>query len=182
MRTQASLTWADRCPKRLPNRRSGTYPLRCNQQLPRPPDTESFRNSTKQGAARGSELYNKLKDNPGVIVGKFNNDNIEDFVALIRNSITKAYSWSPHGQLIDKNNIEKYDVYAVNLAVCYGLGSGKFDCKLIPGAMLGPYGESIPGIFGEVYLPTDFALNKTSTGQYVCTTLVLNVQLGGMHQ
>lgn len=120
----------------------------------------------------GPELYSIVKDNPGLIVGKFNDDNIEDFVALIRRPTTKTYSWSPHGKFIDKNNIEKYDVYAVNLAVCYGLGGGKFDCTKQPRT----YGEVKPGIFGEVFLPSDFALNKTGTGKYVCTSLKLNLQ------
>jgi len=120
----------------------------------------------------GPELYNQVKASPGLIVGKFNDDNIEDFVALIRSSTTKTYSWSPHGKFIDKNNIEKYDVYAVNLAVCYGLGDGKFDCTKQPRT----FGEVIPGIFGEVFLPSDLAHNKTGLGKYVCTSLKLNLQ------
>lgn len=118
----------------------------------------------------GPELYNKVKESPGLIVGNFNNDSIADFVVLIRNSTAKKGSWSPEGKFVDRNNNEKYDVYDVNLAVCYGLGGGKFDCTLNP------------QIFGEIYLPADFALDKTGTEKYVCTSLELHVQAGGMHR
>ena len=65
----------------------------------------------------GPELYDKVKESPGLIVGNFNNDSIDDFVVLVRNSVTKKDSWSPKGKFVDKNNNEKYDVYDVNLAV-----------------------------------------------------------------
>ena len=37
----------------------------------------------------GAELYNKVKSSPGLIVGKFNDESIEDFAALIRISAKK---------------------------------------------------------------------------------------------
>jgi hypothetical protein len=178
--TQASLTWGGPMPEtatQSPSNISVEYQDAISKAYPGY-QILSPSEIVLNKEALGTELYNKLKANPGVIVGKFNNDNIEDFVAVVRSSATKAYSWSPHGQFIDKNNIEKYDVYAVNLAVCYGLGSGKFNCKLIPGA----YGETKPGTFGEVYLPTDFAHHKTGAVQYICTSVELSVKAGGMHQ
>ena len=96
----------------------------------------------------GVMLYNKVKASPSLIVGKFNNDNIEDFAALIRNPTKKIYVQTLQGEVID-------EPYEAHLAVCYGLGGGKFDCTKIPKA------------FDEVGLSTDMALNKTGPGKYV---------------
>jgi hypothetical protein len=102
----------------------------------------------------GDELYNKVKDSPSLIVGKFNDDNIEDFAALIRNSISHTNIGTMEGKVISK-----YDFYGGHLVVCYGLDVGQFDCK------------KLPGIIDEVSLPFNFALNKSDPGKYLCNTL-----------
>jgi hypothetical protein len=124
-----------------------------------------------------SSLYNALKNSPSLITGKFNDDTIEDFVALIRSTTTMTKSWAPHGELVDKNNLETYAVYAVNLAICYGLGNGKFNCQLKPKS----YGQTSPGIFGEIYLPTGSVTSQASALKYVCTSMGLQLQAGGGH-
>ena len=102
----------------------------------------------------GDELYNKVKGSPGLIVGNFNGDNIQDFAALIRNLVKQTNIGTMGGKIISR-----YHFYGGHLVVCYGLGGGKFDCKILP------------GIVDEVHLPFNFALNKTGPGKYSCYTL-----------
>ena len=100
----------------------------------------------------GPELYNQVKASPGLIVGKFNDDNIEDFAALVRDSTKKTYTRSLQGEVVE-------EFYEAHLVVCYGLGGGEFDCT------------KIPGVFDSVGRSTDWALNKIGPGKYFCHTL-----------
>ena len=100
----------------------------------------------------GAKLYNKVKASPGLIVGKFNDDNIDDFAALTRNTTKKTYVRTLQGEVLE-------EYYEAHLVVCYGLGGGKFDCTIIPGA------------FDSVGQTTDLALNKTGPGKYSCNIL-----------
>ena len=164
---QTGLTWSDSLPEKVsPLASNAEYQAAISKAFPGFQILSPSEISLDKDEM-GAELYNTVKDSPGLIVGKFNDDNIQDFVALIRSSTTKTSSWTPTGKVI-----EKYDVYAVNLAVCYGLGDAKFDCKKQPRT----FGEVKPGIFGEVLLPSDITHNKTGLEKYVCTSLKLNLQ------
>ena len=100
----------------------------------------------------GVKLYNKVKSSPGLIVGKFNDDNIGDFAALTRNTTKKSYKRTLQGEVLA-------EFYEAHLVVCYGLGGGKFDCT------------KIPGVFDSVGRSTDWALSKIGPGKYFCHTL-----------
>ena len=102
----------------------------------------------------GSKLYNKVKVSPSLIVGKFNDDQIGDFAALIRNSTKKTDTVTMDGKVI-----ASHDFYGGSLVVCYGLGEAKYDCS------------RIPRLFHEPTLPANFALNKTGPGKYSCAIL-----------
>ena len=123
-----------------------------------------------------SELYDQIKDNPALLTGNFNGDKFEDFVALIRNSTLKEDDWAPRGKGISKDNSEQYDVYQVNAVLCHGTSEITFDCKLLHGI----FNQTSTVIFGRVYLPSPSA--SETNRQYLCTTIRLEAQAGGMHR
>lgn len=98
-------------------------------------------------------VYNKVKDRPGLIVGRFNSDKVMDFAALIRGS-----------KLIripeDKaNRIAAEDYYEGYLVVCMGRAQGGYECTEL---------ETDPL---RVHLPYDGFLEKFSSGTAACTSL-----------
>lgn len=91
--------------------------------------------------------YERVKDHPGLVVGKFNLDNFTDFAALIRGPVKKQ---DPRGRTY-------YDGY---LVVCYGLGDGKFDClKMSPSPR-------------QFSFPFGWYLEKVAPGKYSCHVLM----------
>jgi hypothetical protein len=85
------------------------------------------------------EIYNKVKDHPGLTAGRFNSDKVMDFAALIRGS-----------RLIhvpeDKANAvwKAIDYYEGYLVVCLGRAQGGYDCtkmKADPMRILKPHYE-----------------------------------------
>ena len=69
------------------------------------------------------EIYNQVKDHPGLVVGKINSDDITDFAALIRGStITHIAENRARGVI----GIDFYEGY---LVVCLGRAKGKYDCR-----------------------------------------------------
>jgi len=92
------------------------------------------------------EIYERVKDRPGMAVGKFNSDQRSDFAALIRGTIKKR----------DTFGNDYYDGY---LVVCYGLAAGGFDCaKMSPAPR-------------EFSLPFGWYLEKVAPGKHFCHAL-----------
>lgn len=109
--------------------------------------------------AMGPVLYNKVKDSPGLIVGKFNDDNIEDFAALIKSSTIRRSTKVSNIATYEDKVFAQHDIHGAHLVVCYGLGDRKFDCEIIT------------GVFEGVHPPSEYALNNTGPGKYLCHTL-----------
>jgi len=98
-------------------------------------------------------IYNKVKDRPGLIVGRFNSDQVMDFAALIRGS--KLIHISE-----DKaNRVWADDYYEGYLVVCLGRAQGGYDCTKL---------ETDPL---RIHLPYDGFLEKFSPGIAGCTSL-----------
>lgn len=99
------------------------------------------------------KIYNKVKDRPELIVGRFNSDQVMDFAALIRGS--KLIHISE-----DKaNRVWADDYYEGYLVVCLGLAQGGYDCTKL---------ETDPL---RIHLPYDGFLEKFSPGTAGCTSL-----------
>lgn len=92
------------------------------------------------------EVYNRVKDHPGLATGKFNADDVVDFAALIRGAEKK----------IDQMGNPYYDGYFV---ICYGLTNGGFDCVTM---------SQRPR---EYHLPFGWYLTKVSPGEQSCIVL-----------
>ncbi len=98
-------------------------------------------------------IYNKVKDRPGLIVGRFNSDQVMDFAALIRGS--KLIHISE-----DKaNRVWADDYYEGYLVVCLRRAQGGYDCTKL---------ETDPL---RIHLPYDGFLEKFSPGIAGCTSL-----------
>ena len=99
-------------------------------------------------------IYNKVKDRPGLIVGRFNSDKVTDFAALIRGS--KLIH-------IPKNEADgvwtAIDYYEGYLVVCLGRAQGGYDCTKL---------ETDPL---HIQLPYNGFLEKFSPGTAGCTSL-----------
>jgi len=67
-------------------------------------------------------LYNRVKEHPGLAVGKFNSDEIPDFAAIIRSSIKKTIPEDPASK---RKAVDYYDGY---FAVCFGMAQGGYRC------------------------------------------------------
>ena len=99
------------------------------------------------------KIYNKVKDRPGQIVGRFNSDQVMDFAALIRGSRLIHISE-------DKaNRVRADDYYEGYLAVCLGRAQGGYECTKL---------ETDPL---HIHLPYDGFLEKFSPGIAGCTSL-----------
>ncbi len=98
----------------------------------------------------GDALFNQIKDHPSLTTGKFNDDNIEDFAALLKDTSLKTYHLGSEGAV-------NYETRKGYLAICYGLGKAKYDCLKISGEGVG------------LRFPHPSALSKTSPGKYLCT-------------
>ena len=98
-------------------------------------------------------IYNKVKDRPGLIVGRFNSDQVMDFAALIRGS--KLIHISE-----DKaNRVWADDYYEGYLVVCLRRAQGGYDCTKL---------ETDPL---HIHLPYNGFLEKFSPGIAGCTSL-----------
>lgn len=65
------------------------------------------------------DIRKNLDTNPAFIIGKFNQDEFEDFAALIRGTIKRQY-------IAAKGS---YDYFDFKLVVCHGLGGKRYNCK-----------------------------------------------------
>ncbi len=85
------------------------------------------------------EDYEKARNAPAVIVGRFNHDQYEDFAAYTLDPASKR---RPHGLS------ESFGAYSGGLAVCFGREGGRYRCQRIqPEGVLIPhpwYLERIP--------------------------------------
>ncbi len=63
------------------------------------------------------EIRKTVKSNPALIIGRFNNDEVKDFAAIIRSNAREEPSQSgkPH--------------YRGKFVVCHGLGKSGYDCE-----------------------------------------------------
>lgn len=68
------------------------------------------------------EIQQMLKTHPALIIGKFNQDKIDDFAALIRGTTKKKKTMSDG---------YSFEYYEIKLVVCQGLGNQKYECKEI---------------------------------------------------
>ena len=93
-----------------------------------------------------NEVYNSVKDHPGLATGKFNADEVMDFAALIRGAEKK----------IDQMGNPYYDGY---LVICYGAANGGFDCITM---------SQRPR---EYHLPFGWYVTKVSPGEQSCIVL-----------
>lgn len=63
-----------------------------------------------------SEIQKKVKSNPALITGRFNNDDLEDFAAIIRSNVKKQFSsGKPY--------------YDGKFVVCHGLRTQGYACQ-----------------------------------------------------
>jgi hypothetical protein len=99
------------------------------------------------------KVYNKVKDRPELIVGRFNSDQVMDFAALIRGS---RLIHIPEDKA---NRVRPDDYYEGYLAVCLGRAHGGYECTKL---------ETDPL---RVRLPYDGFLEKFSPGIAGCTSL-----------
>lgn len=98
-------------------------------------------------------LYNKVKDRPGLIVGKFDSNNLVDFAALIRG--TKLL----HIPENEADRVRAEDYYEGYLVVCLGREQGGYGCTKM---------ETEPI---RIHMPYDGFLEKFSPGVAKCTSL-----------
>lgn len=99
------------------------------------------------------EIYDQVKDSPGLIVGQFNSDALADFAALIRGSKLM------HIAEDKANRVRALDYYDGYLVVCLGLGAGQYDCgKLTTSPM-------------RIRKPAREFLWKISPGRELCSIL-----------
>ena len=68
------------------------------------------------------DLYNRVKDHPGLAAGKFNSDKIPDFAAIIRGATKKTIPADPASK---RGATDYYDGYFV---VCFGRAQGGYRC------------------------------------------------------
>jgi hypothetical protein len=100
------------------------------------------------------KIYIKVKDRPGLIVGRFNSDQVMDFAALIRGSKSIHIS-EDKAKLIRAD-----DYYEGYLVVCLGRAQGGgYDCTKLETEPL------------RIHLPYDGFLEKLSPGTAGCTSL-----------
>jgi hypothetical protein len=99
------------------------------------------------------ERYNKVKDRPGLIVGRFNSDQVMDFAALIRGSKLIHIS-EDKAKLVWAE-----DYYEGYLVVCLGRAQGGYECTKL---------ETDPL---RIHLPYNGFLEKFSPGIAGCTSL-----------
>ena len=99
------------------------------------------------------KIYNKVKDRPELIVGRFNSDQVMDFAALIRIS---RLSHVPEDKA---NRVRADDYYEGYVVVCLGRAQGGYDCTKL---------ETDPL---RIHLPYDGFLEKFSPGTAGCDSL-----------
>jgi hypothetical protein len=99
------------------------------------------------------KLYEKVKDRPGLILGRFNSDQFMDFAALIRGS---RLIHIPEDKA---NRVRADDYYEGYLVVCLGRSQGGYECTKL---------ETDPL---RIHLPYDGFLEKFSPGTAGCTSL-----------
>ncbi|MEW6331714.1 MAG: hypothetical protein AB1560_09665 [Pseudomonadota bacterium] len=66
-----------------------------------------------------SDVRDNLESNPAFLVGYFNQDDFEDFAALIRTTTARRY--------VTQRLLSDY--YEIRLVVCHGMGGKKYRCK-----------------------------------------------------
>jgi len=99
------------------------------------------------------EIYNQVKDHPGLVTGRLNSDDLTDFAALIRGSVRKQYVLNDRAKTV----MHYYDGY---LVVCFGLGASQYKCeKLNAGPM-------------KIGIPHSEYLLKLPPGREFCSTLL----------
>jgi hypothetical protein len=99
------------------------------------------------------ERYNKVKDRPGLIVGRFNSDQVMDFAALIRGSKLIHIS-EDKAKLVWAE-----DYYEGYLVVCLGRAQGGYECTKL---------ETDPL---HIQLPYNGFLEKIPPGSEGCMSL-----------
>ena len=100
------------------------------------------------------EIYNKVKDRPGLIAGRFNSDQLMDFAALIRGSKLIHIPEDKAKLIWAEDNY--YEGYVV---VCLGRTQGGYECTKL---------ETDPL---RIHLPYDGFLEKFPPGTAGCTSL-----------
>lgn len=102
---------------------------------------------------RRQEIYEQVKNHPGLVVGNFNSDKFADFAAIIRGSIRKTRPADPPSR---RPAMDYYDGY---LVVCLGRVQGGYECKKM---------QSDPM---RIFVPNDSFLVKVSPREQHCTGL-----------
>lgn len=105
-----------------------------------------------RGNARADVLA-RVKERPGLIVGRFNDDNVADFAALIRGGTKKTLPGDPLSKRPARDYFDGY------LVVCYGAAAGRYDCRKL-------HASPMP-----IFSPHRDYLVKISTGREMCTIL-----------
>ena len=95
-------------------------------------------------------IYDRVKDHPGLVVGRINSDSVMDFAALIRGSKKKTL---PEDRQSKRPAMNYYDGY---LVVCYGVGAGQYKCGKLDANPL------------RISMPTDYFLTKVSPREQTC--------------
>lgn len=90
------------------------------------------------------DVRDNLESNPAFLTGHFNQDDIEDFAALIRDIAVKRYITPQHS----------YDYHETRLVVCHGLAGKKYRCTVL--------------LTGVTIAPEYRYLVKHSAGRTVC--------------
>jgi len=74
-------------------------------------------------ADMNKDAIDKVKDTANLIIGNFNNDNIPDFSAKVRNNIKKHYPGT--------DEYPGYDYYAGGTVACLAKGNGRYKCSFL---------------------------------------------------
>jgi hypothetical protein len=81
------------------------------------------------------EIRQKVKGNPGLITGRFNDDELEDFAAIIRGDVKKKFG---------SGSRYEYDYFDGKFVVCHGSGTGQYRCQVLSEMpILLPYGTYV---------------------------------------
>ena len=99
------------------------------------------------------QIYNRVKDHPGFVLGRFNSDKVMDFAALIRGQRRIHIAENK------AKGIYADDYYEGYLVACLGRAQGGYACTKM---------ETDPL---RIHLPYDGFLEKFSPGTEACTAL-----------
>jgi hypothetical protein len=89
-----------------------------------------------------AEIQGTVKGNPGLITGRFNDDDLEDFAAIIREIAIRPGEYGAR------------EYYPGKRIICHGLGTGQYRCQVL---------SETP-----IFLPYGTYVSRVSPGKVKC--------------